>query len=286
MRGCLVGHDIEALAGLRPGRLDLGRITDEGDRFGPSGLGRQPGPVESFVGRARQSVDIPDIEPASCAHLVDIDRDDDTVIHRHGQRLRAAHPAETGGEHDAPLERSTEMLSGELGERLIRPLEDPLRSDVDPRARGHLPVHRQAALLEIAEDVPGRPFADEVGIGDEDPRGPLMCPEDGNGLARLDEERLVVGQPAELADDRVEGRPAPSRPTRPAVDDEGVGILGDLRIEVVHEHPERCFLLPAAARERRAARRPDGPRPGCVDHRRSIRRVRTRPSRPACSGSR
>ena len=37
------------------------------------------------------------------------------------------------------------------------------------------------------------------------------------------------------------------RPPGPAVDDEVVGVLGDLRIEVVHEHPERGFLLPAAA---------------------------------------
>ena len=62
---------------------------------------------------------------------------------------------------------------------------------------------------------------------------------------------------AQLADDRVEGRPRPRRAAGPAVDDEMVGILGDLRIEVVHEHPERRFLRPAAAGQLGAARGAD-----------------------------
>ena len=63
---------------------------------------------------------------------------------------------------------------------------------------------------------------------------------------------------AELADDRVEGLPAIARgPAGAAVDDEVVGVLGDLRVEVVHEHPERRLLLPAAAAELAAARGAD-----------------------------
>jgi hypothetical protein len=50
-------------------------------------------------------------------------------------------------------------------------------------------------------------------------------PEDGDGLAGLDEERLVVGERPQLADDRVERIPAARGAARPAVDDEGVGIL-------------------------------------------------------------
>ena len=62
---------------------------------------------------------------------------------------------------------------------------------------------------------------------------------------------------AQLADDGVEGRPRSRGPARPAVDDEVVGPLGDLRVEVVHEHPQRGFLLPAAAGELGAARGAD-----------------------------
>ena len=53
-------------------------------------------------------------------------------------------------------------------------------------------------------------------------------------------------------------RPRPRRAAGPAVDDEVVGVLGDLRVEVVHEHPERGFLRPAAAGQLGAARGADG----------------------------
>ena len=43
-----------------------------------------------------------------------------------------------------------------------------------------------------------------------------------------------------------------------AVDDQIVGPLGDVGIEVVHQHAQRGFLRPALAGERGAARRADG----------------------------
>ena len=82
------------------------------------------------------------------------------------------------------------------------------------------------------------------------------------GLPRLDEERLVVAEAAQLADDRVERLPAPRGAAGAAVDDEVVRVLGDLRVEVVHEHPQHGLLLPAAGRERGAARGADGARAG------------------------
>ena len=65
---------------------------------------------------------------------------------------------------------------------------------------------------------------------------------------------------AQLADDRVERVPAPRRASGPAVDDERVRILGDLRVEVVHQHPEGRFLLPATAGQLGPARSADGSR--------------------------
>ena len=156
-------------------------------------------------------------------------------------------PPRPGGQRHPTAQRAAEVLAGQLGERLERALQDALRPDVDPRAGGHLAVHRQALALELAEDLPGGPLADEVRVGDQDARRPFVGPEDRHGLARLDEQGLVVGQPAQLPDDRVEGGPRAGRAAGAAVDDEGVGVLGHLRVEVVHEHPEGGFLAPAAA---------------------------------------
>ena len=160
-----------------------------------------------------------------------------------------------------PRSDAAEVLARQLGERLVGPLEDALRADVDPRARRHLPVHRQAGALELAERVPVRPAPDEVAVGDQHARRPLVGAEDGDRLAALDEQRLVVGEAAQLPDDRVERLPAARGSAGSAVDDQVVGTLGDLRVEVVHEHPERGFLLPAASRQLRprGARTTRGP---------------------------
>ena len=106
--------------------------------------------------------------------------------------------------------------------------------------------------------LPGRPLPDEVRVGDEHARRPRVRPQDADRLARLDEQRLVVLEPTELAHDRVERVPRARGSPGPAVDDEVVRVLGDLGIEVVHEHAQRGFLLPAAAGQLGAARGADG----------------------------
>ena len=70
----------------------------------------------------------------------------------------------------------------------------PCAADVDPRAGGHLAVHRQPEVLEPAELVPRRPFGHEVRVGDQHARRPLVRAEDADRLARLDEQRLVARQ--------------------------------------------------------------------------------------------
>ena len=93
------------------------------------------------------------------------------VQHRPGERLRAAHPAEPGGE-DRPAGEvgGAEVLLGRRREGLVRALEDPLRADVDPAPGRHLAEHRQPERLEPAELVPGRPARDEHRVRDQHAR--------------------------------------------------------------------------------------------------------------------
>src|SRR5439155_6517894 len=72
------------------------------------------------------------------------------------------------------------------------------------------------------------------------------------------QEGLVVSQPLERGDDRVEAFPVPGSLAGAAVDDELLGPLGHFGIEIVHQHPQRRFLLPSAAGNLGAARRANG----------------------------
>ena len=246
---CLVGDHVGFEAAAQQLGQDLGGVSAESDAeraaLGPGRLATGDRVVE-IVGLL---VEVAGLEPAADPLRIDLDAEGDPVVHGHRQRLGAAHAAEPRGQRDRPGERAAEAAAGDLGEALVGALDDPLAADVDPRARGHLPVHRQPELLEPAKLVPVRPLADQVRVRDQDPRRPLVGAKDADRLARLNQQRLVVGERAQFADDRVERVPGARRPPGAAVDDEVVGALGDLGIEVVHQHPHRGLLAPAAAAE-------------------------------------
>ena len=115
-------------------------------------------------------------------------------------------------------------------------------------------------------------------------------------LAGLDEQRLVVPELAQRAHDRVEALPVARGLADPAVDDEVLGALGHLGVEVVHEHAQGGLLLPRPAGERGAARGADGAGGGRGRHishlglspsssPRVVVSVAVRPCRPGRRGS-
>ena len=260
MRRGLVGDEVEALAGGRPGGFDLGGVADQGDaRAGSPSRRRGARPCERLGRVGGQPVDVADIEPAPGARLVDLDDDADAVVHRHRQRLGAAHPAEPGRERDRPAQGAAEMLAGRLGERLVGALQDALRPDVDPRARrssGRTSSGPSRSSSRKTSQVAHLPTRFELAMRTRGAHGCVRTTPTG-----LPDWMSSVSSPSSRRSSRTMASNASQRTggsTGPAVDDEVVGVLGDLRIEVVHEHPERGFLLPAAAAELAPAWRADG----------------------------
>ena len=277
MRRRLVGHDIEPFPSPGPFGLDFRRVAHKGDRERLA-VGRRPArECKCLIGRFGESVDIADLESPARSSRVDLDTDGGAAVHRDSQGLSATHTTKSSRQGHAAAQGPVEMLAGQLRERLVGALEDALRPDIDPRAGCHLAVHRQACPLEVPERVPVRPAAHEVGVGDEHARSPLVRAKNAHRLAALDQEALVVRQATELTHDRIERRPASRRPAGTAVDHEVKGSLRHVRIQVVHEHPERRFLRPAAARQIAAPRRPDWPRRAHSAHDSGTRRVHVKP---------
>ena len=73
----------------------------------------------------------------------------------------------------------------------------------------------------------------------------------------LNDQGLVATEVAEGRDDPVVVLPRARRLARAAVHDEVLGSLGDIRVEVVHQHAQGGFLHPALARPLRAVGRPN-----------------------------
>ncbi len=260
VRGGLVGDDVDGRLHGEQLRDQFGGVAEHADGQRPArvaGLGGQP---QRVVERVGPDVEVAVLDPALDGARVAVDADHHAAVHGDGERLGAAHAAEPGGEGDGAGERAAEVLLADRGERLVRALEDALGADVDPRTGGHLAVHGQAERFEAAELLPGGPVADQVGVGDQHPRGPLVGLHDADRAAGLDEHRLVLLEPAQGADHGVEGVPVAGGLAGAPVHDEFVGVLGHLGVEVVLEHAQRRFLLPSLSAQFRTARRADRPR--------------------------
>ena len=267
VRTGLVGDDVDLDAAAQQLGEDHRGIAEYADRQGTAFLLRRGDARNRIVEVMRDLVEVAVLDALRQTRGIHIHDEADTLVHRDGEWLRATHAAAARGEGEGSGERAAELLGGDRREGLVGTLQDPLRADVDPGACGHLAVHREAELLEAAELRPVGPIADEVGVGDEHARRPLVRAEDANRPAGLHEHGLVVGKRGERANHRVEGRPVASSATRAAVDDELVGMLCHRGVEVVLQHAQRGLLRPSARGEGGAAGGGDRPRSRqCIGH--------------------
>jgi hypothetical protein len=134
-----------------------------------------------------------------------------------------------------PSQRAAEALLGDRHERLVGALQDPLGADVDPRTGGHLPVHHQAGASR-SQKVSQSPSRAPAGCWRSGPAAPSRgcgTPRPACPTARAWSRR---SRGCAAWDDGVEGLPRAGGLAPTAVDDQFVGVLGDLGIEVVHEH--------------------------------------------------
>src|SRR5216683_2424351 len=244
VRGRLVGDDVhvEATRGQRGQHLrGIAVQPDRKSALLRLGFDCQPQRVLE-VGCA--NVEIAMVEAALDLLCVGFDADRHPAVEGDGERLSPAHAAQARGQRDRAGQRAAEALARDRGESFIGALEDALGADVDPRPRGHLPVHGQPKGLEPPELIPRRPLGHEQRVGDEHARRPLVRVENADRLTRLDEEGLVALKLPQLANNGVERFPGTRRAAGAAVDHKVCGPLRDLGIEVVHEHPHRAFLRP------------------------------------------
>ena len=199
---------------------------------------------ERFVESRSAAVQVVCVEPHLDTPRITFDRQHGCTRHGRRQRLRAAHAAQAAGEDPFSLQIAAVVLPAGLGKGFVGALHDALAADVDPRTGRHLAEHHEPLGVEFVEVLPGGPVRYQVGVGDQHPRCVSVGLQHADRLARLDEQGLVVLQCLQHFDDLVEAGPIARRAADAAVDDQFLGLLRDLRIEVVHEHAQRRFGEP------------------------------------------
>ena len=245
MRRGLVGDGGGLEPALPQARQHLGGVADERNAERAARLRRLTREPDRVFGVVRDDVAIAEFLAPLRAPRVDLDHDADAAGHLHGQRLRTAHAAEAGGQNDRTGEITGGQAFSARGECLVGALQDALRADIGPGAGGILAIHHQAFGFEHAVMIPGRPFADEIGVGGEHARARRRGAEYGDRLAGLDHQRLVVGEVLQRGDDGVEAFPVARHLSRSAVNDQ---LLRPLAVrERVLQHAQQALLPPAAA---------------------------------------
>ena len=126
------------------------------------------------------------------------------------------------------------MLAGCRRECFIRSLNNALGANVNPASRGHLAVHRELERFEAVEFVARCPMRYQVRIRNQDARRMGKGSKHSDGFSGLNQQRLIVFQTAQCAEDRVKRVPASHGASRTSVNDQFPGILGDLFVEIVH----------------------------------------------------
>ncbi len=194
--GGLVGHDVGAqAAGLgASGQFgnDLGRIAAQRDGDGLLARGVVLDHLQCFVEVLGLLVDVARAQAEIDARLLALDVERAGAGKGGGQRLRAAHAAQAGGEHPAARQVALVVLAARFHKGFMGALHDALGADVNPAAGRHLAVHHQAGAVQLVEVFPGRPLGHQVGVGDQHARRVGVGAEHAYRLADCTSRSFVV----------------------------------------------------------------------------------------------
>ena len=167
----LVGDHVRAHAALDQFRQDFSRVAQQGDGDRLAFLGVFGDAGQRVVEVGGLLVDIAAVQAEIDADLLAFDVQRAGTGQGCGQRLSAAHAAETCGQDPTAFEVIVVVLATGFDEGFVGALDDALAADVDPAAGGHLAVHGQAFGVEFVEVFPARPVRHQVGVGDQYARG-------------------------------------------------------------------------------------------------------------------
>ncbi len=97
--------------------------------------------LDRLVERVCRGVQIACLEAALNSFWVHLDADAHTSRQFDRKRLCAAHASKARGDGDSAGKRVVKIFLRRAAKSLVRPLQYPLRADVDPGPGGHLAVH-------------------------------------------------------------------------------------------------------------------------------------------------
>ena len=85
----------------------------------------------------------------------------------------------------------------------------------------------------------------QIGICDQHPRCILVSAKHADRFAGLNQQRFIVFKLFEAGDNLVKIIPCARCASDAAIDDQLVRVFRNVGMQIVHQHPQRCFRQPA-----------------------------------------
>ena len=122
----LIGDDVGIHTTRNDLRKNVGSVAEHTDRDRVTGACRERNELQCFIEIARLAVEIARLETFLDPGLVDFRDERRRALHRCGEWLRAAHPAQTCGEHEPSTQCSAEVLARDCPQSFVGALHDSL----------------------------------------------------------------------------------------------------------------------------------------------------------------
>ena len=245
----MVGDDIRFGAPPNKFREYFSGVAEKPDRFCFSCGCPAVDQTECVIEAIGFLIDISRAQPKIDAVFIAFDGETTGARHDGRKRLSAAHSAKAARKDPFSIEVAVIVLAPCFGESFISTLNNTLRSDVYPRTRSHLPIHHQPLLIEIIEVIPICPVRDDVRIRNQNPRRVFMRSKYANWFARLDDQCFLFAERFQRIQNLVEIRPGARGPANATIDNQLIGVFGNISIEIVLHHSERRLSRPSQTGE-------------------------------------
>ena len=182
---------------------------------------------------------------------IDFGEDTDAFSDFDRFRLCAAHAAETAGNEEfaakVAVPRNAEFHSSRDEDRVVRAVNDALRTDIHPAACSHLTVVRYTERSGAVEVLHIVEKADHKSVRRDDSRCSFVRFEEAERMSAVENERLFVGHHFEIFFDEAVLHPVLADLARFAVSYEFVRIKRCREVEVVVYHYLERFAFDAVS---------------------------------------
>src|SRR5690606_28567934 len=127
-----------------------------------------------LIERRRHFINVFSFKPLFDPRRINVNTKKTGTSNHSGKRLRPTHSTKASRKDPLTSKVARKMLPPTSSKCFVSPLQNSLSTNINPRARCHLPIHHQALFLELIKNLPSSPLGNQIRISNQNPRSIQM----------------------------------------------------------------------------------------------------------------